>query len=78
MIRVENYLTKHPREKRNPAVIAYLASLDHIESTSPHIANSIIQELHDERSHIKLIASENFSSLAVQLAMGNLLTDKYA
>jgi glycine hydroxymethyltransferase len=27
---------------------------------------------------MKLIASENYSSLAVQLAMGNLLTDKYA
>ena len=27
---------------------------------------------------LKLIASENFSSLAVQLSMGNLLTDKYA
>lgn len=78
MTRIESYLTKYTKEKRNPAVIAWLASLDHLELTSPRIANSIIQELLDERSHIKLIASENFSSLAVQLAMGNLLTDKYA
>src|SRR6185312_2146082 len=36
------------------------------------------QELADQRSNVKLIASENYSSLAVQQAMGNLLTDKYA
>lgn len=76
--RIENYLAKYPKGKRNPAVLAYLASIEHLESTAPQIAASILKELHDERSHIKLIASENFSSLAVQLAMGNLLTDKYA
>ena len=32
----------------------------------------------DQRSNIKMIASENFSSLATQCAMANLLTDKYA
>ncbi|NLA92606.1 MAG: glycine hydroxymethyltransferase [Spirochaetales bacterium] len=37
-----------------------------------------MQELADQRSHLKLIASEDFSSLPSQLAMGNLLTDKYA
>lgn len=78
MSRVEQYLANHPHEKRSVAAIAYLASLDHIESVSPLIAQRILQELLDERSHIKLIASENFCSLAVQLAMGNLLTDKYA
>ena len=55
-----------------------MAALDHIESEFPLISQAIIQELKDQRSHLKLIASENFSSLAVQLAMGNLLTDKYA
>lgn len=74
---LQNYLSKHPKENSS-AAIAYLAALDHISKTSPLVANSIIQELKDERSHLKLIASENFSSLAVQLAMGNLLTDKYA
>ncbi|NGX45028.1 MAG: hypothetical protein K940chlam2_00168, partial [Chlamydiae bacterium] len=44
----------------------------------PLIAQKIIQELKDQRSYVKLIASENYSSLSVQLAMGNLLTDKYA
>lgn len=78
MSRLRSYLSKHPVNKQSNAVIAYLAALEHIESTSPLIAQSIIKELNDERSHLKLIASENFSSLAVQLAMGNLLTDKYA
>lgn len=78
MSRLEKYLTKYPSEGRNKAAVAYLAALDHLEEVSPQVAKSILQELADERSHLKLIASENFSSLAVQLAMGNLLTDKYA
>lgn len=75
---LDNYFKKIPENKRSKATIAYLAALDHIETCAPEIRNSILQELVDQRSHLKLIASENFSSLAVQLAMGNLLTDKYA
>ncbi len=75
---LEKYFTKVPKEKRTSAAIAYTASLDHINLQSPHICQSIVQELRDQRTHLKLIASENFSSLAVQLAMGNLLTDKYS
>lgn len=78
MTLLNRYFAKTPEEKRSTAAIAYLASLDHISANSPHISHSIIQELKDQRSHLKLIASENYSSLAVQLAMGNLLTDKYA
>lgn len=58
--------------------IAYLAALDQLEFSCPPVAEAIIRELKDQRSFLKLIASENYSSLAVQLAMGNLLTDKYA
>lgn len=76
--RLERYLEKYPKDKRNSAAVAYLAGLDYIEKSSPEVAKSIHNELIDERSHLKLIASENFCSLAVQLAMGNLLTDKYA
>ena len=78
MSRLQKYLSKHSSNTQNSAAIAYLAALDHIETVAPSITASIIQELKDERTHLKLIASENFSSLAVQLAMGNLLTDKYA
>jgi glycine hydroxymethyltransferase len=62
----------------NPASAAYYASLDHIKSVSPSVAEQIIQEFCDQRQNIKLIASENFCSLATQLAQGNLFTDKYA
>ena len=76
--KLQKYLSKHPVEPSRLAVISYLASLDHLENAAPAVYKEIIQELLDERSHLKLIASENFSSLTVQLAMGNLLTDKYA
>lgn len=75
---LSRYLAKKELKDHNLAAIAYLASLDHISSAHPEVAASITQELKDQRSHLKLIASENFSSLACQLAMGNLLTDKYA
>ncbi len=78
MSRLQTYLTKTPPIKVNGPTVAYLASLDQIEMVSPSISASIIQELKDQRSHLKMIASENFSSMAVQLAMGNLLTDKYS
>lgn len=75
---LKKYLAKTPAPKQQAAVIAYLASLDHVSTVAPQVTESILQELKDQRSNVKLIASENFSSLAVQLAMGNLLTDKYA
>lgn len=75
---LENYFTQTPKEHRSSSAIAYLASLDHLSETAPTVAGAIIKELKDQRSNLKLIASENYSSLAVQLAMGNLLTDKYA
>jgi len=58
--------------------LAYLCNLSEIAGTSPEVASSIVKELENQRKRVKLIASENYCSLAVQLAMGNLLTDKYA
>ncbi len=75
---LSRYLEKNATNQHNFAAIAYLAALDHLQVTHPSVANSIKQELSDQRSYLKLIASENYSSLSVQLAMGNLLTDKYA
>ena len=78
MAHLEKYLNQSPESKRSKAVIAYLAALDHIKEQNPIVVEKILQELRDQRSHLKLIASENYSSRSVQLAMGNLLTDKYA
>lgn len=59
-------------------MISFVANLNLVHQSYPEIAKGILQELIDQRSYLKLIASENFSSLPVQAAMGNLLTDKYA
>lgn len=75
---LENYLNKVPESQRKKAAIAYMAGLDAIGEKNPQITRQIIKELQDQRSHLKLIASENYCSLDVQLAMGNLLTDKYS
>ncbi|MBM3199217.1 MAG: glycine hydroxymethyltransferase, partial [Chlamydiae bacterium] len=75
---LERYFDRVEEKKRSKAVIASLAALDCIQEKAPVISEKIVQELRDQRSHLKLIASENYSSLAVQLAMGNWLTDKYA
>jgi glycine hydroxymethyltransferase len=62
----------------NFAATAFYASLDQVSTVSPTIARAITQELRDQRSNLKLSASENYSSLATQMTTGNLLTDKYA
>jgi glycine hydroxymethyltransferase len=59
-------------------MVAYLASLTEVSKVAPAIAAATVQELADQRANLKLIASENYCSLSTQLAMGNLLTDKYA
>jgi glycine hydroxymethyltransferase len=72
------YLTKTPPDKVHTGFLAYLCNLQKIAEITPEIAASIVKELENQRSRVKLIASENYCSLGVQLAMGNLLTDKYA
>ncbi len=78
MVYLKNYFAKVPEKERRPAAIAYAAALDAVAETFPEISKSIVKELRDQRHYLKLIASENFCSLPVQLAMGNLLTDKYS
>ena len=72
------YLSATSAEQVDPSAAAFYAGIDTVAKVSPSVAASIVQELSDQRSNIKLIASENYSSLAVQLAQGNLFTDKYA
>ena len=49
-----------------------------LERADPEIAAAMRQELSRQRSHLELIASENFVSPAVMAAMGSHLTNKYA
>ena len=58
--------------------VAYLSALGLINEVDPTISSSIVKEIDDQRSNLKMIASENYCSLPVQLAQANLLTDKYA
>ena len=66
------------KDNLNTAMVAYVANLEQVAKVKPSIARDIVNELENQRSHLKLIASENYCSLATQAAMGNLLTDKYA
>ncbi len=49
-----------------------------IRNADPAVAAAIEAELERQRTHIELIASENFVSPAVMAAMGSCLTNKYA
>lgn len=52
--------------------------LELIRQVDPEVADAIGLELNRQRSHVELIASENFVSPAVMAAMGTCLTNKYA
>lgn len=75
---LNTYAKNRPLSELNTAAVAFYASLDSVAAVNPKIAEAILKELEDQRSNLKLIASENYCSLNVQQAMGNLLTDKYA
>jgi len=72
------YLNRTQPADIDTGFLAYIASLTEVARRAPDVARAIVQELADQRRYVKLIASENYCSLATQLAMGNLLTDKYA
>jgi len=75
---IKKFLSKNPDNINNTSFISFLANLVEVNKVSPDIARLIINELKDQRNNLKLIASENYSSLQSQSAMANLLTDKYA
>ena len=49
-----------------------------LKSKDPEIFQAVLGELRRQNEHIELIASENFTSLAVLEAAGSVLTNKYA
>ncbi|MFP6581469.1 MAG: glycine hydroxymethyltransferase [Candidatus Hydrogenedentota bacterium] len=75
---IQQYLADTQTDSIEPGMLGYVANLTQVATTAPAMAKSIVNELADQRKNLKLIASENYCSLATQLAMGNLLTDKYA
>jgi len=65
MTYLERYLNKENKDKDkntsklNSGAISFLAALDGIAKTSPIVAEKIVQEHKDQRTFLKLIASEN-------------------
>ncbi len=53
-------------------------NLEIIKAVDPEIAQAIARERERQSDHLELIASENFTSLAVMAAQGSVLTNKYA
>jgi glycine hydroxymethyltransferase len=52
--------------------------MKHLKSVDPDIYDAIKNEIKREQDNLELIASENFTSLAVLEAQGSVLTNKYA
>jgi glycine hydroxymethyltransferase len=76
---VSTSATTEPAEPTKPTEsTAFRSALDVIRDVEPRVADAIGQEIADQRASLKLIASENYASPAVLLAMGNWLSDKYA
>ena len=56
----------------------YAASWDELRANDPEIAEAISNELKRERSTVRLIASENYTSPAVLAALASTMNNKYA
>ncbi|MBX2860905.1 MAG: serine hydroxymethyltransferase [Vampirovibrio sp.] len=55
-----------------------MLNLDLLKQNDPDIYQITMEELRRQQNTLEMIASENFTSLAVQQAMGTVLTNKYA
>jgi len=52
--------------------------MSQLQQTDPDLYDAIQREAKRQHDHLELIASENFTSLAVMEAQGSVLTNKYA
>src|SRR3989338_1544368 len=52
--------------------------MDHLKQVYPDVYEAIQRETQRQHDHLELIASENFTSLAVLEAAGGVMTNKYA
>jgi glycine hydroxymethyltransferase len=56
----------------------YAASWDALKASDPEVAGAIANELNRERTTLRLIASENYTSPAVLAALASTMNNKYA
>jgi glycine hydroxymethyltransferase len=61
-----------------PSKIMKKNNLEFVQSTDPEVYDAICKEMRRQHENLELIASENFTSLAVMQAQGTVLTNKYA
>ncbi len=52
--------------------------MKYLKNTDPEVYSAIKKEEKRQREHLELIASENYTSLAVREAVGSVFTNKYA
>jgi glycine hydroxymethyltransferase len=71
-------MTESVTATASAAGTAYRSAFEVIAAAEPDVAEAIAGELASQRRQLKLIASENYASPAVLLAMGSWLSDKYA
>jgi hypothetical protein len=69
---LSDYISRTDPRDQDGGMLAYVASLSKVSTVAPGVAKAIVRELADQRTNLKLIASENYCSLATQCAMGNL------
>jgi glycine hydroxymethyltransferase len=56
----------------------WVADWEALKATDPDVAEALVKELDRERSTLRLIASENYTSPAVLAAVGSTVNNKYA
>ncbi len=56
----------------------FAADWEELKRTDPDVAKAIAEELHRERTTLRLIASENYASPAVLAALSSSMNNKYA
>ncbi len=64
--------------KSNPMKNQKMHAFENLKAGDPEIFKSMVSELRRQNEGLELIASENFTSLAVMEAAGSVLTNKYA
>ena len=52
--------------------------MSYLKDTDPEIYDAIVRETERQANKLELIASENFTSMAVMEAAGGVMTNKYA
>jgi glycine hydroxymethyltransferase len=56
----------------------FVADWEALAGTDPEVAEALSNEVHRERTTLRLIASENYTSPAVMAAVASTMTNKYA